>query len=97
MLRGNMDDPSAEPPQSTPFSEPRPVPTQGPAAQQSRTDTALDDEDSWLGLYGHHRPAEDPVPGAVVGAMLEDVQEAGVLHSVALLEIARKWGFSTRP
>lgn len=48
----------------------------------------------WRGLYRAHRDSDGTVPRAIVNACLDDIREAGVLHSVALIEIARKWGFA---
>lgn len=55
----------------------------------------MDDETpprrDWRQLY--QRSDDGEVPVSVVQACFEDMHEASVLHSVALLEIARKWGF----
>ncbi len=58
----------------------------------------LDDEegDDWRRWYDQHRTGGSSVPSAVASACLEDIREAGILHSVALLEITRKWGFEPR-
>ncbi len=51
----------------------------------------------WRRWYSSHKHGGDgEVPESVVRACLDDMREASVLHSVALLEIARKWGFSQR-
>lgn len=59
-------------------------------------DDLLDDDADWRRWYDEHRTAGHAVPAAVVHACLEDIREAGILHSVAILEIARKWGLDAR-
>lgn len=59
-------------------------------------DDEPDDERDWRRWYDSHRRHMGQVPVSVVSACLDDVREAGILHSVALLEIARKWGFDPR-
>lgn len=64
-------------------------------AAHTDADDADDGEEfeDWRRWYDAHRDNAGEVPQAIVNACLDDVREAGILHSVALLEIARKWGF----
>lgn len=59
-------------------------------------DDLLDEDADWRRWYDEHREGGAPVPAAIVNACLEDIREAGILHSVAILEIARKWGLDAR-
>lgn len=67
-----------------PAAEPSPAPECGRHAADA----------PWRRLYHAHRETDGAVPRAIVSACLDDIREAGVLHSVALIEIARKWGFA---
>lgn len=50
------------------------------------------DGPDWRRWYDSHRHDVEHVPTPIVDACIEEIREATVLHAVAVLEIARKWG-----